>query len=247
MDSAALSWRLTIPSLSPMFRVIALDLPGFGRSDRLDLDYSSRFYIHFVSRFVEKMALGPLSVVGLSMGGLISLGFALRHPLQVSSLVLVDSAGLGRRIPLARVACLAARMPRLYQACRKLTAARRGALAAALGIMVHRPRVLTEGLLDEVWRAFRLSGEGRAWVSFLRSEIDWQGFRTCFLDQVDQIRAPTLLVHGSHDRLIPLAHSQKAHRLIRGSRLCILQDCGHWAPREKPAEFNQILLGFLAR
>jgi pimeloyl-ACP methyl ester carboxylesterase len=70
-------------------------------------------------------------------------------------------------------------------------------------------------------------------------------FRTDFSDLLPEISAPTLLIHGDRDKLIPLAWAKRAHKRISGAELHIFKDCGHLSPREKPGEFVQILTNFL--
>jgi len=68
-----------------------------------------------------------------------------------------------------------------------------------------------------------------------------------YIDRLHEIKVPTLIVHGAKDRLVPLGCARQAHELIRDSHLHVIADCGHWPQREKPDEFNRILLGFLTR
>ncbi len=63
--------------------------------------------------------------------------------------------------------------------------------------------------------------------------------------RLHEITVPTLLIHGSQDRAVPLSYVQKAHALIKNSEFVILQDCGHWTQREKPEEFQQVVSTFL--
>jgi pimeloyl-ACP methyl ester carboxylesterase len=70
-------------------------------------------------------------------------------------------------------------------------------------------------------------------------------FRTDFTELLPEISAPTLLIHGDHDKLIPPQWSKNAHTRIPNSQLHIFKDCGHLPPREKPGEFVQVVGEFL--
>ena len=110
---------------------------------------------------------------------------------------------------------------------------------------MHDPQVITEELVTEISQSIATRGAGRAWSSYVEHEMDWSGFRNNFLNRLDQITLPTLIVHGSHDRLIPVKWAKRAHQLIPDSKLCVFEKCGHWPPREKPIEFTSAVLEFL--
>ncbi len=98
-DSAALSYGRSIGPLSRRHRVFAPDWPGYGRSDKPKVRYSTEYYVGFLGRLMDVLGLERVSLVGISMGGAIALGFRLRSPDRVERLVLVDSHGLGGEVP----------------------------------------------------------------------------------------------------------------------------------------------------
>ena len=242
-DSASLSWRPIMDSLSQSFRVIAPDLPGFGQSAKPDLDYTVNYYTRFLNHFVRDLGLEHFFLVGLSMGGHISLGFALRFPSLVERLVLVNSAGLGTQWHWQVLAKLLVKIPRLHGRIREIGS--RETIKLSLRNIVHDPELITEDIIDEISENVAARGSGRAWRSYLENEMDWSGYQNDFLDRLPEITIPTLIVHGSKDRLIPLKWATKAHQLMPDSKLCILEQCGHWPPREKPVEFQEAVLEFL--
>jgi pimeloyl-ACP methyl ester carboxylesterase len=71
--------------------------------------------------------------------------------------------------------------------------------------------------------------------------------RSNFIDRLHEITAPTLLIRGSADAAVPLPQVQRAHELIKGSELYIMQDCRHWPQGEKPEELTRVVLDFLDR
>ena len=108
LDSASLSWKYTIGPITRQRRVFAPDWPGFGRSDSPRTPWAIQNYITFLGHFVERVGLDRASLVGISLGGAIAIGFALRSPERVAKLVLVDSYGLGGEVPGGWTAYLAA-------------------------------------------------------------------------------------------------------------------------------------------
>ncbi len=242
-DSASLSWRPTMDLLSRSHHVIAPDLPGYGSSGKPEQNYTVEYYTRFLSRFVQHVGLERFSLVGLSMGGHISLAFALQFPSLVEKLVVASGAGLGPKWYWQVLARLMVKMPQLHQRVRKM--GNRETVKLSLGKIVHNLEIISEDLIDEIAENAAARGAGRAWRSYLENEMNWSGFQNDLPGRLGEITQPTLIIHGSKDRLIPVKWAKKAHHLIPDSRLCILEQCGHWPQREKPVEFHEVVLEFL--
>ena len=112
-DSASLSYGPIIGPISRSHRVFAPDWPGYGESDKPDLDYTTEYYETVLGRLMDALGLEKVSLVGISMGGAISLGFSLRSPQRVGKLILVDSHGLGKEVPGRVVSYAVVRLPLL--------------------------------------------------------------------------------------------------------------------------------------
>jgi len=238
---------LAIASLADNHRVIAPDLPGYGESElpshgRCTVEY----YIAFLTALMDALRIERASLVGISMGGAIALGFALQSPQRVERLVLVDSYGLQRRAPAHVASFVFVHAPLLQSLVWRLMRASRAAVQASLRNLFYDPTAVSPQLVDELWRALQRPDVGRAFSSFQRSELLWAGLRTVYIPRLREITPPTFIVHGEHDSLVPLECARLAHQLIPGSTLCVIPRCGHWPPRERPDEFNRALLNFLA-
>lgn len=246
MDSASLSWAPAIGPISQRCRVYALDWPGYGQSDSSNDAYTIEYYVGFLGRLMDELGLERASLVGISMGGGVSLGFALRSPERVDRLVLVDSYGLGSELPWPLLSYVMVRLPLLNELTWAALGRSRWMTKWSLRNTVHDPSVITDGLVDELSQLVKKPGAGAAFRSFQRSEVSGRGLRTSFVEQLGNVTAPTLIVHGAEDRLVPVAWARRAHQLIRNSELVVLEGCGHWPPREKPEEFNRVVVEFLA-
>ena len=130
---------------------------------------------------------------------------------------------------------------------RLMWALMRGRWAArySLGALLRRPGAVTEELVDMLYREMTRPNYNRAWMSFQNSEITAQGTRTCFLDRLGEIAAPTLILHGTLDTLVPVEDARQAHERIAGSTLHWMEGCGHWPNRDNPVEFNRVVKEFL--
>lgn len=85
----------------------------------------------------------------------------------------------------------------------------------------------------------------RALVSWQRSEFGACGLRTCYLDRLGELSRPTLLIHGRDDPVFPVTCAVRAHDRIEQSTFHAVDRCGHWSPREQPAQFNRLVRDFL--
>ena len=245
-DSAHLSWALTIPALVQAgLRVFAPDWPGFGQSDYPDAPYSLDYYVGLLPRLMDALGIERASLVGISMGGGVALGCALRYPQRVARLVLVDSYGLQTRVPYPWLSALTVRLPWINEITWAWMARSRAMTAWALRAIFADPSHATPELVDEAWAEVRRPGAGRAWRAFQRNEAGWSRVRTSYLDELGQVSAPVLLVHGARDTLVPLQWAQEAQRRLPNARLEVLPDCGHWAQREQPDVFNRLVAAFL--
>ena len=246
LDAAGLSFRKTFPVLAEQHRVFAPDWPGFGESDAMPITWRVEECVEFLANLLDALGLKRANLIGVSMGGGFALGFTIRAPEKVERLVLVNSGGLGREIPGGFLSYFAMRMPfvdelRWALLMRSRTTARR-ILCAAL---VNRKEALSEEMLDEVIRLARRAGAGAGFRQLQRSEYQWQGLRTNYAHQLSEVKVPTLIVHGAQDRIVPVSWAQRAHNLIKNSKLEIIRQCGHMPPIEQPEVFNEIVRCFL--
>jgi pimeloyl-ACP methyl ester carboxylesterase len=246
LDSGQFTYRYTIGPLSEGHRAFAPDWPGYGQSDKPDVEYTVPFYVDFLGTLVDALGLERISLVGLSMGGAAALGFALRAPERVEKLVLVDSYGLGGDVPWGRVGYLMVHAPLLSQLTYALLRRSHAMVRWSLYGLVHDRKVVTERMVEEVAQLLGDPRAGYAWASFQRGEVRWGGLHTDFSNRLGGLSVPTLLVHGAHDDAVPLAWARRAKERIPQSHLEVFPDCGHMPPRERPEEFARVVDRFLA-
>jgi pimeloyl-ACP methyl ester carboxylesterase len=244
-DSAMLSWGEMISPLAASRRVFAPDWPGYGDSDRPDSQYTMAYYISVLGDLIQALGLHRPTLIGVSMGGGIALGFALDHPQAVDKLVLVDSYGLQDRAPAHGLSWLFVRLPLVNELTWALTARSRWLARASLAGIFRDPGRLSKGLVDAVYAELSKPGAGAAFRSFQKDEVQWRGLRTVYMDRLHELQAPTLFVHGAQDTLVPLRFAREAHARVPGSRLEVIADAGHWPQREQPAQFLQAVSSFL--
>ena len=221
-------WMPSVAALAPKYHVYAIDQIGFGHSDKPLLDYKIATFVDFLQGFMLAQGIGKATLVGNSLGGWIALDFTAQHPAMVDKLVLVDSAGLPWMNPSATV---------------DLNASSLAATRTLLESLFYDKKMVTDGFVRQVFTDRMRNNDSYT------IQRTMAGFATPQFDdmKLGSIHAPTLVVWGRQDELIPLASGEKLHDGISGAKLVVFEQCGHVPQIEKPAEFNQALLDFLGK
>lgn len=244
------TWKHTLPALGSRFRAFAPDLPGYGLSAGPDWEAPGvgsplAYHIDFIPRLLDRFNLDRAHLVGNSMGGGLALGVALAYPERVRSLSLIDSYGLGTRMPGGIFTYALSRLPYFNDLLRRVLIRSRFLVKLGLRQLLAHPARISEELIDDAWESVCMKQEHPAWLAFQRHEFTPHGLRTCYLERLGEIRCPVLIVHGADDRLLPARHSREAHLLLPHSRLEIIPGCGHLPSREFPDILNALLIEFL--
>lgn len=245
IDAAALSWAQTIGPLGETHRVIAPDMVGYGESDKPEVDYSTTFHIDILDGFMDALDVNATSIVGLSLGGAVALGYTLRRPDLVNKLVLVDSHGLGAPPSHPRIAYALAQAPILNRFAIAILRRSRSLVRASLNNVVLEPETIPEAAIEELYRLIRQPDAGKAFRRWRKTELTWRGYKTDFTDKFPDLAVTTLLVHGAEDEIFAVGHAERAAELLPNGTIKVIPGCGHWPPREKPDEFIGIVSSFL--
>lgn len=240
LDAATVSWRYALPALAEDYTVYALDLPGHGASAKPRRTYTTDYYVETLSAFVDELGIEAASVVGISMGGSVALGHALDGG-DPEKLVLVDSYGLGADAYWRHSASVALRVP-FADSMLFGTMGSRAAVRTSLRTMAGTE--LPDDLVDDVHEVVTPETM-RTLRSWQRHEFQADGLRTDFSDRLADLDVPTLLVHGTDDPLLPVSWSERASQRLPNGQLHSVEGCGHWPPRERPAQFNRAVTAFL--
>jgi pimeloyl-ACP methyl ester carboxylesterase len=238
------NFRGNLSAFAGHFTAYLLDFPGFGKSYSPDGN-PLMAAPGAVLDFLDGLGLGPLPVVGNSMGGAVAARIAADQPERVSRLVTIGGVG----VPL-----FSASPPEgiklLVEFVEDPTRER---LVRWMESMVYDTGILTEEFVQLRWES---ANDPRAAADIRRmyNRRMLEGMRTrsalAAADQVGvltRIKAPTLLIWGRDDRVTPLDGSLAAMRLIARCELHVLFDCGHWAMIERQDEFESTVLAFLRR
>jgi len=235
-------WILNLGPLSENYQVCALDFPGHGLSEKPRIDYSLPIAVKFVSDFMQALKIERASLVGHSIGGLVSLITAINSPEKVDKLVLVDCAGLTTETSLRKKLVA---LPGIGEIVVRPTT--RAGTRQGMRRALYNRDFITEKMVDLNYRYLKMPGAKEAMLSIIRCGVRLNGpnSQAIAADKLQMVSVPTLLIHGAQDQSIPLRHSRIACRLIPEAQLRVIEASGHCPFLEKADEFNEAVLSFL--
>ncbi len=217
-------WRRQVEAAAIDNSVVALDLPGHGRSSGIGGLPTIDAYADFVVRFAAALRLRPVVLVGRSMGAAIGMTIAARRPELLQGLVL---------------ACAAARFPIRDENLAVLRDVVRGRLPQQFTTETFSPATGID-LMREAWTE-QVKTDPRVRLTDLLACQAFDG-----RDLLARIRTPTLVVAGADDQVTPVALAEELARGIRGARLEVIPGAGHQAPLEQADRFNHLVASFAA-
>lgn len=232
--SAFANWRFNMPALAQHFRVVGVDLLGFGYTAGPDDGvYTMQRWREHLLAFLDALDLPRVSVIGNSFGGALALDLAVRHPDRVARLVLMGSGGVAAA-PTPGLEAVWGYEPSVanMRKLMELFAYDQSRVSDELAELRYRASI-RPGVYENFSRMFPPPREQRV--------------RDISQYEADLARLPhrTLIVHGREDRVVPLATSLELHRLISDSQLHVFGRCGHWTQIEHAGAFNALVKEFL--
>jgi len=233
-------WSKNIDALAEKFKIYAIDLWGFGYSTRESMDYGYSVYADQLLKFMDALNIQKASLVGQSMGGGTCILFAVQHRNRVNKMILVSSTGMPNPLPLmAKISNL----PKVgeFMMGFKSNFIRKMALDINF---IYDKGFITDSYFENVTRFHKIKGTTEVTLKIVRKQF----FGTLLNDihRLGETDIPILIVWGRHDKSIPLERGQEMHRILKGSRLEILERAAHCPHDEQSRRFNQLAVDFLS-
>ncbi|MEV6139912.1 alpha/beta hydrolase [Nocardia sp. NPDC051990] len=250
LDTARGVWRRVAPALARDYRVHLVDLPRHGGSRPWRGRLDDTFYRRFLAELLDTIELPRVALIGLSLGGGISTGFALEHPERVSSLIAIGPGGLDAK--------------RRAQFSTWLTLRTPGMMRATSWYLSRFPNAIRRSMIDnltdgEHTRDFEaiirdVTEEARAKNKYRERALDdWMiyaygpfSMRHNLISELHRLTVPTLWVRGEKDPLVGRDALAAAQRATPGSRLETVANAGHIVTYDRPDEFTALAREFLA-
>jgi len=252
LGGAAVNWMAVGPGFARRHRTFALDLAGFGRTPLFHRSAAIGANAGLVRRFIEEVIGEPVILMGNSMGGHIAIVVAADHPRLVTELILVDPAVPGAHVRRPDPATLGVVAALSLPGLAEIVIDRRARILGpdrlverTIALVAADPSSVGGDLLDaHVQLTRERSNLGRQNSRAFTQAVRSLGLRMAdprFWARMKKIEAPTLVVHGELDRLIPVAAARDLVRRRPDWRLEILEGVGHVPMMETPDRFLQVV------
>ncbi len=235
------TWEGSAPSISKNFRLIRLDLPGFGLTDESpNNDYSIDFYMNFLNKFLEKLKIKKCSIIGNSLGGLLAWKFAVTFPNKIKKIILLDSAAfplehMGRTIDLFF-------NPTLRSIMKNYTP--RWAIKKSVKWLYGDPSRASDATLEHYILLSLRKGHREKYFKALKQISSYAQNSHADLKKITQ---PILLIWGKLDNFIPIDHVEKWKKKVPHAEILFYEDAGHMPQLEIPNRVAKDVISYLKR
>ncbi len=235
------NFKGNLPVFAGQFRTVVPDMPGFGRSEPVELDRAyPKVAADSVRFLLDELGIERAHVLGNSMGGYVAAELALAHPDRVDRLVMMGPGGLAVNIF----------SPDPSEGARRLTEfmmnPSREGMVAWVDCMVANKKVVDDELIDErLANATRPGAIDSAMAIFM--SLAQHPDDSPLWARAERIKHPTLVTWGRDDRMLPFEGAVFAFRRLPNAELHVFSRCGHWAQVERKEEFERVVAEFLTR
>lgn len=242
LGATKLSYLPLLPALAGQYRVVVPDLPGHGESSKPRADYTPGYFAGVVEELLDEVGAGRVALIGNSMGGRVALEVAARTPDRVSSLVLLDPAVAGLPFPMYTrlLRMLPTGVGRVPLPLRKRLVMR------GIRQLFADPQLMASAAYlagaDEFIRIYRF---GRARVALLAALRGLMADTDSFWERVEDVEAPTLILWGREDGLVPVRLGRRLASAMRDAELVVLPGVGHVPQFEAPETTRKLVTEFL--
>ena len=236
------TWEGWVKAMSPSWRVVRLDLPGFGLTGPYPSgDYSPAATVDFLERFADAAGLKRFVIAGSSLGGQAAWRYALRRPDRISGLILIDATGYPQNLSTSTaVALQLASMPVISEMMR--WAPIEGMVGRSLKDVYVDDTLVTPELVSRYSDLMRRPGNRVALGDRARNAPPSTGW-----EQLPQLRVPTLIMWGGQDTWVPLSMGERFKQDIADSELIVYPNLGHLPMEEDPVTTARDAMAFLRR
>ena len=242
VPTSSFLWRYMIKDLSAKFRVIALDLPGFGNSDPpANENYSIPNYASVFQSFLDSMSMKEgATLICHDFGGPVAITCALSCPEKFNRFVILDTF-LHKDIPPLPFAMKIAKIKLLGEFFMWLGG--KSIIKTGLQEGVENKTLITDEMISRYYSHRNADKVKAAMLGILR--IDYEKDLIFIEQNIHKISKPTIIIWAENDVFLPYSLGERIHREISGSKMVKIEDCGHFLQEEKPEQAVDIIRQFL--
>ena len=223
-------WFPVVPFLSKKYRVIAVDLIGYGQSDKPQVDYTPEFFRDSILGLLETLSLEKVFMIGTSLGGEIVAECAATQNSAIKKIVMVAPAGIMKKsTPVLDAYTMAALYPN-----------HESVKTAYQMMMGEKKEISSQSVENFISNMTRPNSK----MAFLSTLLGMKN-SPVITEKLKLIKIPALLIWGDADKMIPIEYSKEFASSIPDCNFVVMNGCGHTPYEEKPNEFSKIVLDFL--
>ncbi|MDR3214659.1 MAG: alpha/beta fold hydrolase [Bacilli bacterium] len=228
------NWKLVIPELSKLTRVIAPDMLGFGYTERVaGLELNMKTWMQQTVDLLDALDIEQVDIVGNSFGGALALWMAIEHPQRIRKLILMGAMGVNFEIT-----------PGLNDVWGYTPSVAN--MSKMLNLFVYNKAIATDDLAQMRYDASIEPGFQESFAAmFPEPRQAWVDFMAYDDEAIKKIKHDTLIIHGREDMVIPVSNSYKLINLIDNAQLHVFGHCGHWTQIEQSQRFTQLVANFI--
>ncbi|MGP6139127.1 MULTISPECIES: alpha/beta fold hydrolase [unclassified Jeotgalibaca] len=236
--SAYANWRLVLPLLEDVAHVYAMDMVGFGFSDKPtgdQVNYGKDLWTTQIIDFLDALDIEKVILVGNSFGGSLAFSTALEVPDRVEKIITMGAMGTEGDIPYGLDQVWG------YKGTKEN-------MAELIDLFTFNKKFASEDLIQMRYEASMEEGFHEAFSSMFPHPRQASVDDLSFPDETFKtIAHKTLLVHGREDKVVPVENSERLIHLLPNAELHIFGGCGHWTQIEKSQEFANLVRNFIAQ
>lgn len=242
IGSSSAEWRRNFAALSGRFQVYALDLLGFGLSDRPAMDHSGRFYVQLLDDFIQYVIKRPANVVASAQSGTYAIRLSYTRPERIRSLVAICPPGLGKTTPdpsRVRLSQLL-KLPLIGESIYYALTARANLARRLRETLYYDPGLVTEPMIDRYYASCHQPNDRHILAALLNGELD--------LDVTNEVKAmkqPLLLAWGAGALYSPTVNARAFQELNGMAIVHLFQEARQFPHDEKAEDFNRLVTSWL--
>lgn len=237
--SSLFTWNPWTELLKEKHKIVRFDLPGFGLTGpHPEDDYSLETYLQFLQTFLSRLGIRQCVIAGNSIGGEIAWRYALNHPEQVKSLILIAAAGYPTEVDYVPMSYVILRIPVIRELGVKVTPPE--VIKGSLEYLYGKPERVSSDLVELYFDMTCREGNREALAKRMESISDPAPY-----EQLSLIKTPTLILWGEKDELIPVEYAHRFHNDLPNSNLAVFPGAGHMPMEEIPEKTAPAVEQFL--
>jgi pimeloyl-ACP methyl ester carboxylesterase len=235
--SSTISFRQVLPFLMKEYKVIALDLPGFGQSEKSkSFIYKLSNYGQLIIDFLDKLNIQNVILIGHSMGGQICMHAAKKAPRRIEKLILLGCCSYVKRASRSLIAC--SYLPLFTWGMRSWI--QKKDVKQNLLSVLHDSKLVTQELIDGYSKPISETAFIDSLIRLLRHrEGDMSS------EELKDIKQPVLMLWGNEDKVIPVKNGYRLKHDLPNAELIVYKNCGHLLMEEKPQEISNEIVNFI--